>query len=99
MCPPCERGAHHFPPFRSGGSSTSLVRRRTTPPGSFMNGWRICLEGNVEIVALPAGSRAESARAGNRSGRKPAAEPEDRPNRRSVQRLEKAQHASFATLG
>jgi len=64
-----------------------------------MDSWRICLEGNVEIVALPAGSRAEPERAGNRSGRKPAAEPEGKPNRRSVQRLEKAQHAAFAALG
>ena len=52
----------------------------------------------MEIVELPVGSRGEPARAGSRGGRKAAAEPASKPNRRSVQRLEKVQYAAFAAL-
>jgi signal transduction histidine kinase len=53
-----------------------------------MGGWITCLEGNVEIVALPAGRGGEPAQAGNRSGR----------SQRSGPRLEKAQQAALAAL-
>ncbi len=52
----------------------------------------------MEIFALPAGSQAQPARAGGRSGGKPPAEPEGKPRKRSVQPLEKAQRAAVAAL-
>jgi len=64
-----------------------------------MEGRIISLEGNVETVALPADRRAESEHAGNRGGRRPAAEIERRPRERSSQRLEKAQQAAVSALG
>jgi len=63
-----------------------------------MEGRIISLEGNVEIVALPAGRREESAHAANSGGRGPAAEPERRPRQRTFQRLEKAQQAAVSAL-
>jgi signal transduction histidine kinase len=48
----------------------------------------------LEIVALPAERREESAHAGNRGGRRP----ERKPKPRSAQRLEKAQQAAFTAL-
>jgi signal transduction histidine kinase len=59
---------------------------------------RTRLEGNVDIVALPAGSRAESAHAGHRDGSKPATGTGSKPKQRSAERLEKAQQAAFAAL-
>jgi signal transduction histidine kinase len=56
-----------------------------------------CLEGNVEIVALPAGRRGETAHAG-KSGPGPAAEPARRRRQSSGPRLEKAQQAAFKAL-
>jgi signal transduction histidine kinase len=63
-----------------------------------MKGLITCLEGNVEIVALPVGSQGESAHAGNRGRSKPSAAPERKPKQRSAQRLKKVQHAAFAAL-
>ena len=63
-----------------------------------MKGLITCLEGTVEIVALPAGSQAESARAGNRRGRKPSAAPTHKPKQRSAKRLEKAQQKALEAL-
>jgi signal transduction histidine kinase len=58
----------------------------------------ISLEGNLEIVALPAGRQAESGHAGKSGGRRPAAEIERRPRRRTSQRLDKAQQAAVSAL-
>jgi signal transduction histidine kinase len=62
-----------------------------------MRGRITCLEGNVEIVALPAGRRGEPAHAGN-SRRRTSAEPERKPRQRPSPGLEKAQQAAFAAL-
>jgi signal transduction histidine kinase len=59
---------------------------------------KTCLEGNVEIVALPAGRRAEPGHAGNHGGRRSAAAPERKPKQRSATRLEKSQQAAFTAL-
>lgn len=56
----------------------------------------IRLEGNVEIVALPSGSRSDPALGNNRTGTRELAR---KPKSRAVQRLEKAQEAAFAALG
>ena len=63
-----------------------------------MKGWITCLEGNVEIVALPAGQRAQSAHTGSSGDRRPAGETARMPKRRSSQRLEKAQEAAVAAV-
>jgi signal transduction histidine kinase len=63
-----------------------------------MKGLITCLEGNVEIIALPAGSQAEPARAGSRSGGRPPAAPGRRSKQSSAQRLGKAQRAAGAAL-
>jgi signal transduction histidine kinase len=63
-----------------------------------MEGWIISLEGNVEIVALPAGRRGEPAHAGSRSSRSSAEAPERKPRQRAEQRLEKAQQAALSAL-
>lgn len=52
----------------------------------------------MEIMALPAGRRGESAHAGSRGGRRSAAESEHKPKRRAALRLEKAQQAAFTAL-
>jgi signal transduction histidine kinase len=63
-----------------------------------MEGWIISLEGNVEIVALPAGRRGEPAHAGSRGSRSTAEAPERKPRQRAGQRLEKAQQAALSAL-
>src|ERR1700680_3808479 len=63
-----------------------------------MEGRIISLEGNVEIVALPAVRRGEPGRAGSRGARGPAEPPERKPRQRAAQRLEKAQQAAFSAL-
>jgi signal transduction histidine kinase len=63
-----------------------------------MRGRITCLEGNVEIVALPVGHRAEPAHAGSSDGRRPAVGSARRPKRRASRRLDKAQEAAFAAL-
>ncbi len=63
-----------------------------------MRGLITCLEGIVEIFALPAGSQAEPARAGSRSGGKLPAEPDGKPRQRPAERLNKAQRAAVAAL-
>ena len=52
----------------------------------------------MEIVALPAGRRGESAHARKSEGHGPAAEPARKRKKRSGPRLEKAQQAAFAAL-
>jgi hypothetical protein len=63
-----------------------------------MRGRITCLEGNVEIVALPAGRRGEPAHAGNSRGRGPAAQSVRESRQRSAPRLGKAQQAAFAAV-
>jgi signal transduction histidine kinase len=63
-----------------------------------MEGWIISLEGNVEIVALPAGRRGESAGARTSGGRRRTAEADHKPKPRTAQRLEKAQRAAVSAL-
>jgi signal transduction histidine kinase len=63
-----------------------------------MEGRIISLEGNVEIVALPAGRRGELAHAGSRGSRSSAEAPERKPRQRADQRLEKAQQAALSAL-
>jgi len=63
-----------------------------------MEGRIISLEGNVEIVALPAVRRGEPGRAGSRGSRGSAEAPERKPRQRAAQRLEKAQQAAFSAL-
>jgi signal transduction histidine kinase len=57
-----------------------------------------CLEGNVEIVAPPAGRRGESPPPGNHGGPRPVARPERKPKPRPGRRLEKAQQAALTAL-
>ena len=63
-----------------------------------MRGWITCLEGNVEIVALPAGHHEEPAHAGNSGGRGASAHSERRPKQRPSQRLGKSQQAAVTAL-
>jgi signal transduction histidine kinase len=63
-----------------------------------MGSRKTCLEGNVEIVALPAGRRGEAGRAGNRGGGRSAAAPERKPKQRAPTPLEKSQQAAFTAL-
>src|ERR1700674_2631329 len=64
-----------------------------------MEGRIISLEGNVEIVALPAVRRGEPGRAGSRGSRGSAEAPARKPRQRAAQRLEKAQQAAVSALG
>src|SRR5258708_3550717 len=63
-----------------------------------MRGWITCLEGNVEIVALPAGHHEEPAHAGNSGGRGASAHSERGPKQRPSQRLGKSQQAAVTAL-
>src|SRR4029077_5406411 len=63
-----------------------------------MRGRITCVEGNVEIVSLPAGRRGDLAHAGNGGGRGPAPAPVGKLRQRPGPQLEKAQQAALTAL-